>query len=56
MRAHLDNALQITHNTSRKASFIIGITCHYHNGTQFQGVLVAPQASSVPTMHSCSIQ
>ena len=56
MRAHLDNALQITHNTSKDASSIIAITFHHHNGTPFQPVLVAPLASSVPTMHSCSIQ
>ena len=30
--------------------------CHQNNGTPFQGVLVAPRASGVPTMHSCSIQ
>ena len=56
MRSHLDNALQITHNTSKDASSIIGITCHHHNGTPFQGILVAPRASSMPTMQSCSIQ
>ena len=56
MRAHLDNALQITHGTSKDASSIIGITCHHHNGTPFQGFPVAPRGSSVPTMHSCSIQ
>ena len=56
MRAHLDNALQITHNTIKDASSLIGITCHHHNGSPLQGVLVAPRASSVPKMHSCSIQ
>ena len=55
MRAHVDNALQITHNTKKDASSIIGITCPHHNGTPFQGPLVAPRASRVPTMHSCSI-
>ena len=56
MRAQLDNALQITQNTSKDASSFIGITCHHHNGTPFQGVVVAPRAPSVPAMHSCSIQ
>ena len=56
MRAHLDNALQITHSTSKDASSIIGITCHHPNGTPFQGVLVGWRASSVPTMHLCRIQ
>ena len=56
MRAHLDNALQITHNTIKDASSIIGIISHHHNGIPFQEVLVAPRASSVLKMHSCRIQ
>ena len=39
MQAHLDNALQIAHSTSKEASSIIGVTCHHHNGTRLQGVL-----------------
>ena len=56
MRAHLDNALPITHSTSKDASSIIGNTCHHPNGTPFPEVLVGWRASSVPTMHLCSIQ
>ena len=56
MRPHLDNAIQITYNMSKDTSSIIGSTCQLHNGIPFQGVLVAGPASSVLTMHSCSIQ